>query len=157
MVALKEAMPIDSHAHLGMPQFDTDLDEVVDRALEAGGKVTAPFHCFSGDFGLASRLLEMNRCISVPGAITFPNAKETREVIRYAPLDGIPIETDSPFLAPQSYCGKRSDPSYVCYVAGETAQIKGSRSIRLPLPHQGMFGIPLASMKRNDEAGRHHS
>ena len=63
--------------------------------------------------------------LSFNGAITFKNARKAPEVIAEAPLDRILIETDSPYLAPVPYRGKRNDSGYVRLVAEKIAQIKG--------------------------------
>ncbi len=62
--------------------------------------------------------------ISIPGTITFKNARSLQELVRSIPLDRILLETDSPFLAPMPFRGKRNEPSYVRYVADKIAKLK---------------------------------
>lgn len=91
-----------------------------ERAFEVGGVI----HCFSGDYEMASKCLDMGFHISIPGTITFNKAASLQELVRDIPLEWILIETDSPFLAPVPFRGKRNEPSYVQYVADKIAQIK---------------------------------
>ena len=80
-------------------------------------------HCFSGDEKLAAQYQELNLMISFTGLITF--AKNWDEVIKNFPLEKIMIETDSPYMAPVPFRGKRNEPIYVKYVAEKIAQLKG--------------------------------
>jgi TatD DNase family protein len=91
-----------------------------EKAFEVGGVI----HCFSGDYEMASKCLNMGFYISIPGTITFKNAKSLQEVVRSIPLDRILLETDSPFLTPMPFRGKRNEPSYVRYIAEKIAKIK---------------------------------
>jgi TatD DNase family protein len=81
-------------------------------------------HCFSGDAEMAFKCIDMGFYISIPGTVTFKNAKKQIEVVRKIPIEKILIETDCPFLAPVPYRGKRNEPLYVKYVAEEIAKIK---------------------------------
>ncbi len=81
-------------------------------------------HCFSGDYGMAKDCIEMGFYISIPGSITFKNAERFREVVRKIPLDFLLIETDSPFLSPEPFRGKRNEPSFIPYTARKIAEIK---------------------------------
>ena len=74
------------------------------------------FHCFTGTAKLRNFCLDNEFFISLSGIITFKNAHKLREVIQCVPLKSILIETDSPFLAPMPFRGKRNEPSYVKYV-----------------------------------------
>jgi len=82
------------------------------------------FHCFSGDYEFAKQCLDLGFYISFAGNITFKKAEDLREVAKNIPLDRILIETDSPYLTPMPYRGKRNEPSYVKYVAEKIAEIK---------------------------------
>jgi len=79
-------------------------------------------HCFSGDWELAWKYFELGFLISFTGLITFNNQWD--ELIRKVPLDKIMIETDSPFMSPENYRGKRNEPSYVVEVAKKISEIK---------------------------------
>lgn len=70
-------------------------------------------HCFTEDWAMAKRALDIGFYISISGIITFRNAEELREVVRKVPLDRLLVETDSPYLAPIPYRGKPNQPAYV--------------------------------------------
>lgn len=86
-------------------------------------KVWGVMHCFSGDEDLAWQYFNLGIIISFTGLITFNNAWDG--LIRKMPLDKIMIETDSPYMAPEPFRGKRNEPEYVKYVVERVAQVKG--------------------------------
>ena len=81
-------------------------------------------HCFSGTLEHAKKFLDLGGHLSFTGIITFKNAHDLREVIRQTPLERICIETDSPYLAPEPYRGKRNEPMNVIEVAETIARVK---------------------------------
>ncbi|MEJ5376150.1 MAG: TatD family hydrolase [bacterium] len=89
-----------------------------ERAQEVGGVL----HCFSGDSSMAKRCLEMGMYLSIPGSVTFRNATLLRSVLSCIPLERMLLETDSPFLAPVPFRGKRNEPSYLRYTAERVAR-----------------------------------
>jgi TatD DNase family protein len=91
-----------------------------ENARETGGVL----HCFSGDIKMAFSCMDMGFYISIPGTVTFKNAKTLHEVVGKVPLDSLLIETDAPFLAPVPFRGKRNEPAYVKLVAERIARIK---------------------------------
>jgi TatD DNase family protein len=95
-------------------------------ADETAGDVGGVFHCFTGDRAMARRVLEIDFHISLAGIVSFPRAEELREVAKLVPLDRLLIETDSPFLAPVPYRGKRNEPAYVVRVAEAIAEARGA-------------------------------
>ncbi|PAB58070.1 TatD family hydrolase [Anaeromicrobium sediminis] len=82
-------------------------------------------HCYSGSVELAKQYVKLGAYISIAGPVTFKNARKTVEVVEQIPLEYLMIETDSPYLTPMPYRGKRNESSYVQYVADKIAQIKG--------------------------------
>lgn len=92
---------------------------------ENAAQVGGVLHCFTENWAMAKAAMDLNFYISFSGIITFPNAKELREVAAQVPLDRILIETDSPYLAPIPFRGKPNEPSYVRYVAEKLAEIRG--------------------------------
>ncbi|WP_250658375.1 TatD family hydrolase [Alkalimarinus coralli] len=82
-------------------------------------------HCFTENWDMAKRALDLNYFISFSGIVTFKNAEELRSVVKNVPLDRILIETDSPYLAPVPYRGKPNEPKYVSEVARCIAELKG--------------------------------
>jgi len=118
-LARKLGMPIVIHnrdAHHDILQV---LRE--EKAAEVGGIM----HCFSGSWETAKQCLDMNFHISFGGPVTFKNAKQPKEVLAQVPLDRLLIETDSPYLTPHPYRGKRNETSYVRLVAETAAEIRG--------------------------------
>lgn len=82
-------------------------------------------HCFSGSWEMAKIVLDLGLYISLAGPVTFKNAKKPVEVAKNVPLDRLLIETDSPYLTPVPYRGKRNDPGHVSLVAQKIAEIRG--------------------------------
>ena len=93
---------------------------------ERADEVPVVLHCFTGDRAMARRALEAGYDLSLAGIVTFPRATELQEVARLVPLDRLLIETDSPFLAPVPYRGKRNEPANVVQVADTIAALKGT-------------------------------
>lgn len=95
--------------------------------LEQNGaeKCGGVLHCFTEDWTMAKRALEIGFYISISGIITFRNAEELRDVVRKIPLDRLLIETDSPYLAPIPYRGKPNQPAYVRETCEYVATLKG--------------------------------
>ena len=83
------------------------------------------FHSFSGSKLVAQQALDLGFYIGVTGPVTYKSAEQKVEVVKSIPLDRILIETDSPFLAPVPFRGKRNEPAYVQYVANAIANIFG--------------------------------
>ncbi len=81
-------------------------------------------HCFSSTLEDAKRGIEMGFLISFAGNSTYPKAQNLRDVAKALPLEKILIETDSPYLAPQAYRGKRNEPAYVAEVARTLASVR---------------------------------
>ncbi|MCC5911122.1 MAG: TatD family hydrolase [Clostridiaceae bacterium] len=89
------------------------------------GDIGCVMHCYSASVELAREYIKRGIYISIAGPVTFKNAKKTYEVAKEIPLEWLLIETDSPYLTPIPYRGKRNEPSYVRYVAGTIAEAKG--------------------------------
>jgi TatD DNase family protein len=95
-------------------------------AEERAGEIGGVFHCFTGDRDMARRALDVGFHLSLAGIVTFPRALELKAVARMVPLDRLLIETDSPYLAPVPYRGKRNEPSHVVRVAEAIAELRGT-------------------------------
>jgi len=92
---------------------------------EGAEAASGVFHCFTETMAVARAALELGFMVSFSGIVTFRNAEDLRDVVRFVPLDRCLIETDSPYLAPVPYRGKVNNPSYVPHVAAMVAQVKG--------------------------------
>jgi len=106
---------------------DRDAHDRVIRILieEMGSESGGVLHCFSGDLRMARECMEMGFYISVPGTVTYPANEQLREVIRGVKIERLLIETDSPYLAPIPFRGKRNEPAHVRLVAEKVAELKG--------------------------------
>lgn len=82
-------------------------------------------HCFTGTPGFARELLDLGYCLGFSGIISFKNASDLRDVLKTVPDDRLLIETDSPYLAPVPYRGKRNEPAYLPFVAAAAAEARG--------------------------------
>jgi len=94
---------------------------------ESAGEAGGVLHCFTEDWEMAKKALDMNFYISFSGIVTFKNADIIKEVAKKVPDDRFLIETDSPYLAPVPKRGKPNYPLYVKYVAEQVAELRGSR------------------------------
>ena len=88
-----------------------------------GSKLRGNMHFFAGSWERAKKFLDLGFTLSFTGVITF--ARDYDEVIKNAPIDMIMAETDSPFVAPVPYRGKRNEPIYVVEVVKKIAEIRG--------------------------------
>ena len=91
---------------------------------EGARDATGVMHCFTETWEVARAALDLGFYISFSGIVTFKNAVELKDVAKRVPLDRLLIETDSPYLAPVPYRGKRNQPAYVPHVAAEIARLR---------------------------------
>lgn len=89
------------------------------------GRVRGVMHCFTGTQWLADQALDIGFYVSFSGILTFKKAEDLRAVAATVPLDRLLVETDSPYLAPMPYRGKRNEPAYVIETAKVLAEVKG--------------------------------
>jgi TatD DNase family protein len=80
-------------------------------------------HSFNGSLETARKALDLSFFIGVTGPVTYKNAEEKRQIIRQLPLERLLIETDSPFLTPVPFRGKRNEPAFVIHIADKIAEI----------------------------------
>jgi TatD DNase family protein len=105
-----------------------DADADMEAILAEGMKIAAypcVMHCFSSGPRLAQAALEMGFYLSMSGIATFPKSQALRDIFAAAPLNRILVETDSPYLAPVPFRGKRNEPAYTAHTAKVGAQIFG--------------------------------
>lgn len=81
-------------------------------------------HCFSQSKEMAKKYLDIGCFLSFAGPVTYKNAQKLQEVAKYVPLESMFIETDSPYLTPHPYRGKKNTPAYVALVGEKIAQLK---------------------------------
>lgn len=99
---------------------DTLLIMKEEQASAIGGVM----HCFSENWDIAKRALDLNFYISFSGIVTFKNASQIHDVAKKVPLDRILIETDSPYLAPVPFRGKQNHPALVKHVAQALSELR---------------------------------
>ncbi len=101
-----------------------DLISILEQWVQPSSPAPGVLHSFSGSIETAHRALRLGFYIGVTGPVTYKNAAYRREVIAAIPLDRLLIETDSPYLAPHPYRGKRNEPAYVTHIADKIAEIQ---------------------------------
>jgi len=92
---------------------------------ESAGEVGGVMHCFTGDWDMAQRAMDLNFYISFSGIVTFKSARELQEVATRVPAERYLVETDSPYLAPVPHRGKPNQPAFVRHVAEFIAELRG--------------------------------
>jgi TatD DNase family protein len=117
-LARKTDLPLVVHSRNAPKETLAVLKE--NQADQIGGII----HCFSENLEMARGAIELNFLISFSGIITFKTAGELQRVVGEIPLEHMLIETDSPFLSPAPYRGKKNEPAYVMKVAEKIAEIK---------------------------------
>lgn len=105
-----------------------DADDDMAMILTEGFK-TRPYpcvmHCFSSREALARTALDLGFYLSMSGITAFPKSQDLRDIFAAAPLDRILLETDSPYLAPPPFRGRRNEPAYTAHTAAAGAQVYG--------------------------------
>lgn len=103
--------------------------------------VQAVFHCFSGSLEMAKELAKRGYYFGFGGTSTYKNAQKVREVMQYIPKELLLFETDSPYLTPVPFRGKRNNPGYTEYTARNAAQVLG-------MEFEELAAIATANTKR---------
>lgn len=93
---------------------------------ERADKLQGVIHCYSYSVEIAREYFNMGYYFGIGGVLTYPDAKKLKEVAAYLPLDCILLETDCPYLPPQSHRGERNNSGNLIYVAEALAQIKNT-------------------------------
>ncbi len=119
-VATEEDIPLIIHTR------NAD-DETIKNLKKFSGiqKFNGLIHCFSSGKELAKCALDIGFYISFSGIITFKKGDQLREIVSYVPIERILVETDSPYLAPVPFRGKRNEPAFTKYILKEVASVKG--------------------------------
>lgn len=121
-LALKCQLPVVIHCREAFADFFKILDE---EYVVNGKHAAGVLHCFTGSIEEARQVLDRGWTLSLSGIITFKKSIELREVAKLVPLERLLIETDAPFLAPQSHRGKPNQPAYLPETAAAIASAKG--------------------------------
>ncbi len=91
-----------------------------------GPPASTVFHCFTGGPSEARRCLDLGGRLSFSGIVTFKGATDVQDAARLCPDDRLLVETDSPYLAPVPYRGRRNEPAYVAHVGSAVAALRGA-------------------------------
>ncbi|SEG06392.1 TatD DNase family protein [Thalassococcus halodurans] len=116
--AQETGLPLIIHARAA----DNDMADILNTAYKAK-PYTCVMHCFSSSAELAKAALDCGFYLSMSGIAAFPKSQELRDIFAAAPLDRVLVETDSPYLAPPPYRGKRNEPSYSVHTAQKGAEV----------------------------------
>jgi TatD DNase family protein len=104
---------------------DADMAAVLTEEV-ARGPFKAVLHCFTAGAALARTAIDLGLYIGFTGILTFKSSQALRDIARSLPADRILVETDSPYLAPVPYRGKRCEPAYVVETAKVLAETRGA-------------------------------
>lgn len=116
-LSIKHHMPLVIHTR-------NSFTEALECVKPYKGEVFGVFHCFSSDLEDAKKAVDYGFYVGIDGPVTFKNAKEIKDIAKEIPLDKILIETDSPYLTPHPFRGKRNEPKRLPYIAQAIADIK---------------------------------
>lgn len=124
-ISIENKLPLQIHGrHAGK-----DIVEIVSSYKSQLLKIPGMFHCFAGNLDYLKKVLEMGFYVGFDGNITYKGlapGEDTllSDLVKYAPLERIILETDAPYLTPIPYRGGRNEPSYVIIVADFIAKLK---------------------------------
>lgn len=118
-IAREERLPFMIHSREAAEDTLNIVREYVQNGMYGG-----IIHCFSYSKEIAREYLNMGLYLGIGGVVTFKNAKKLKEVVQYAPLSQLVLETDSPYLAPEPNRGKRNSSLNLPYVAAAIAELK---------------------------------
>lgn len=116
---------IASHKPLIIHTREAAEDTLLIMQEEHAASIGGVMHCFSENWEIAKRALDLNFYISFSGILTFKNASQIHDVAKKVPLDRILIETDAPYLAPVPFRGKQNHPALVKHVAQALSTLRG--------------------------------
>ncbi len=121
-LALECSLPVVIHCR----EAFKDLFEIVDSDYRTKDEI-APgiLHCFTGTLDEAKEVVKRGWYVSFSGIVTYKKSTELQETSKWVPLENMLIETDAPWLAPQSHRGKQNEPAFVKEVAAMIANLKG--------------------------------
>jgi TatD DNase family protein len=114
--------------------------DMMDILLSEGKGVRGVLHCFSGDWAMAETMLEAGWYFGFGGTSTFKNDHGVREILKKMPQDRILFETDSPYMAPVPFRGRRNNPLLTARVAEKAAEVRG-------IPVETMMAIATKNSK----------
>ena len=144
-LALERSLPVIIHTR----EATDDTFRLIE---DAGPGVRGVFHCFTGDEAMARRAATVDFYVSFAGILTFPRAEEIRAAAGLVPLNRLLVETDSPYLAPVPYRGKRNEPAFVVEVAARLAALRGILPAELAAQVTANFDALFGGLPRGSPA-----
>lgn len=99
-------------------------DDALD-VLRGEGISQGMIHCFTGDVDAARRYLDLGLHLSISGIVTYKKSEAIQAAVAFAPLERLLVETDTPYLAPLPFRGKKNEPAHVGETAKKVAELKG--------------------------------
>lgn len=142
--AFEAQLSLAAELDLPMVIHTRNAQDAVLETLEAPRESRPPalvLHAFSGGIPEARRALDLGGWLGIGGPVTYKNASALREVVAWAPLERLLLETDAPYLPPQSHRGRRNEPAFVREVAERVAAIKN-------LPVETVAAVTLSNARR---------
>ena len=118
--AQRTGLPLIIHAR----DADQDMADILTSEYR-NAPYSCVMHCFSSSAELARAALDLGFYLSMSGITAFPKSQDLRDIFAAAPIDRILVETDSPYLAPPPYRGKRNEPAYSIHTAAKGAEVFG--------------------------------
>ena len=118
--AQQTGLPLIIHARAA----DDDMADILSAEFR-NAPYSCVMHCFSSSAELAKASLDLGFYLSMSGITAFPKSTDLRDIFKMAPIDRILVETDSPYLAPPPYRGKRNEPAYSMFTAEKGAEVFG--------------------------------
>ncbi len=118
--AQRTGLPLIIHAR----DADQDMADILTSEYR-NAPYSCVMHCFSSSAELARAALDLGFYLSMSGIAAFPKSQDLRDIFAAAPIDRILVETDSPYLAPPPYRGKRNEPAYSMHTAAKGAEVFG--------------------------------
>jgi len=92
--------------------------------LKESGIEKIDIHCFSSSLEMANKFIQLGARIGIGGVLTFKNSDKLKEIVKSIDIRYLLLETDSPYLTPEPYRGKKNEPFNVYYVAQKIAELK---------------------------------
>jgi TatD DNase family protein len=120
-IARLAGLPICIHTR----DADEDTLRILKDEQDEGGRFDFLLHCFSSGRALAEAAIQIGGHVSFSGILTFPKSQELRSIAADLPADRLLVETDSPYLAPVPFRGKRNEPAHVAHTAKVLAETRG--------------------------------
>ena len=120
LIAVEVNLPVVLHSREAEADTINILKEIPVPALGVA-------HSFTSSLMMAKTLLDMGWYLGINGIVTFKNAGDLREIVRWIPMDRLLLETDSPFLAPIPFRGKQNKPAHIPIIASFVAELRNIR------------------------------